>query len=141
MSDQEHAGHEHEDEDVGDVLGMAVGFRIFEDSPDPGLGEDDHRRAVGGLYLAEAEISPYEDQPTALGVTLVFHPLAGIDPTGEDDDDGVPLAFDFDDELTRDEGTSIVDQTQDILRQLSNLTPESLREYLQAAREDEEGEE
>lgn len=127
MSDQEHAGHEHEEEDVGDVLGMAVGFRIFEEG--------------GDLYLAEAEISPYEDQPTALGVTLVFHPLAGIDPTGEDDDDGVPLAFDFDDELTRDEGASIVDQTQDILRQLSNLTPESLREYLQAAREDEEGEE
>ena len=127
MSDQEHAGHGHEDEDVGDVLGMAVGFRIFEDG--------------GDLYLAEAEISPYEDQPTALGVTLVFHPLAGIDPTGEDDDDGVPLAFDFDDELTRDEGASIVDQTQDILRQLSNLTPEALREYLQAAREDEEGEE
>lgn len=125
MSDQEHAGHGHEDEDDGgDVLGMAVGFRIFEDG--------------GDLYLAEAEISPYEDQPTALGVTLVFHPLAGIDPTGEDDDDAEPLAFDFDDELTRDEGASIVDQTQDILRQLSNLTPESLREYLQAAREDEE---
>ena len=126
MSDQEQAGHGHEGED-GDVLGMAVGFRIFEDG--------------GDLYLAEAEISPYEDQPTALGVTLVFHPLAGIDPTGDDDDDGVPLAFDFDDELTRDEGASIVDQTQDILRQLSNLTPESLREYLQAAREDEEDEE
>jgi len=128
MSDQEQAGHGHEDgEEVGDVLGMAVGFRIFEDG--------------GELYLAEAEISPYEDQPTALGVTLVFHPLAGIDPTGEDDDDGVPLAFDFDDELTRDEDASIVDQAQDILRQLSNLTPESLREYLQAAREDEEDEE
>jgi hypothetical protein len=127
MSDQEQAGHGHEDEETGDVLGMAVGFRIFEDG--------------GDLYLAEAEISPYEDQPTALGVTLVFHPLAGIDPTGEDDEDGVPLAFDFDDELTRDEGASIVDQTQDILRQLSNLTPESLREYLQAAREDEEDEE
>jgi len=127
MSDQEQAGHGHAGgEDDGDVLGMAVGFRIFEDG--------------GDLFLAEAEISPYEDQPTALGVTLVFHPLAGIDPTGEDDEDGVPLAFDFDDELTRDEEASIVDQTQDILRQLSNLTPESLREYLQAAREDEEEE-
>ena len=70
MSDQEQAGHEHEHEgdDDGDVLGMAVGFRIFEDG--------------GDLYLAEAEISPYEDQPTALGVTLVFHAVAGIDPTG-----------------------------------------------------------
>ena len=125
MSDQEQAGHEHEHEheaEDGDVLGMAVGFRIFEEG--------------GGLYLAEAEISPYEDQPTALGVTLVFHALAGIDPTGEDDDEAEPLAFDFDDELTRDEGATIVAQTQDILRQLSNLTPESLREYLQAARED-----
>jgi hypothetical protein len=127
MSDQEQAGHEHEHEgDDGDVLGMAVGFRIFEDG--------------GNLYLAEAEISPYEDQPTALGVTLVFHALVGIDPTGEDDDEAEPLAFDFDDELTRDEGATIVAQTQDILRQLSNLTPESLREYLQAAKEDVEEE-
>ena len=121
MSDQEQAGHEHEGED-GDVLGMAVGFRIFEDG--------------GALYLAEAEISPYEDQPTALGVTLVFHALAGIDPTSEEGDDAEPLVFDFDDELTRDEDAPIVAQTADVLRQLSSLTPESLREYLQAARED-----
>lgn len=123
MSDQQPAAHEHEhDEEGGDVLGMAVGFRIFEDG--------------GDLYLAEAEISPYEDQPDALGVTLVFHALAGIDPTGEDADEAEPVAFDFDDELTRAEDAPIVAQTQDILRQLSNLTPEALREYLQAAKED-----
>ena len=128
MSDQEQAGHEHDHGGgEGDVLGMAVGFRIFEDA--------------GGLYLAEAEISPYEDQPTALGVTLVFHALAGIDPTAEDPDDEEPLVFDFDDELTRDEDADIVAQTQDILRQLSSLTPESLREYLQAAREDADSDE
>ena len=121
MSDQEQAGQGHEGEE-GDVLGMAVGFRIFEDG--------------GDLYLAEAEISPYEDEPTALGVTLVFHSLAGIDPTSEEGDDAEPLVFEFDDELTRDEGGTIVAQAQDILRQLSSLTPESLREYLQAARED-----
>ena len=121
MSDQEQAGHEHEGEE-GDVLGMAVGFRIFEDG--------------GDLYLAEAEISPYEDQPTALGVTLVFHALAGIDPTGEEQDEEEPVVYDFDDELTRDEGAPIVQQTQDILRQLSNLEPESLREYLRVAQED-----
>ena len=120
MSDQQPHDHEHEAEE-GDILGMAVGFRIFDDG--------------GALYLAEAEISPYEDQPTALGVTLVFHALAGIDPTGESDEDE-PLVFDFDDELTRDEAASIVDQTQDILRQLANLSVESLREYLRAAKED-----
>ena len=100
-----------------------MGFRIFEDE--------------GALYLAEAEISPYEEQPDALGVTLVFHPLAGLDPTSGDEGDEADLwAFDFDDELTRDEGASFVDQTQDILRQLSRLSEESLREYLHAAREE-----
>lgn len=114
--------HEHADEHGEEIQGMAVGFRIFEDG--------------GDLYLAEAEISPYEDQTSALGVTLVFHPLKGIDPTHDDEGDQEPWAFDFDDELTRDENASIVEQTQDILKQLSNLTPASLSEYLRAARED-----
>lgn len=117
MADEQ---HEHEGEEL---LGMAVGFRIFEDG--------------GELYLAEAEISPYEDDTSSLGVTLVFHALKGIDPTQADDDEAEPVAFDFDEELTRDESASMVDQTADILRQLSNLTPEALREYLHAAREDE----
>ena len=125
MTDQGHAhGHEHEHDGEDEVLGMAVGFRIFEDA--------------GQLYLAEAEISPYQDEPTALGVTLVFHSLAGIDPTNQEDEDQEPAVYEFDDELTRDEGASIPDQAQDILRQLSQLTPESLREYLQAGREDAE---
>jgi len=116
MTDHDHA-HGGDEE----ITGMAVGFRIFEDG--------------GQLYLAEAEISPYEDEPTALGVTLVFHALKDIDPTSEGDEDE-PLVFDFDDELTRDEKGPIVAQTQDILRQLSNLSVESLREYLRVARED-----
>ena len=116
MTDHEHAHGNDE------ILGMAVGFRIFEDG--------------GELYLAEAEISPYEDQTSALGVTLVFHPLAGIDPTREDEGEQEPFTFDYDDELTRDESAPIVEQAADILRQLSNLTPASLSEYLRAARED-----
>lgn len=117
MTDHDHA-HGGDEE----ITGMAVGFRIFEDE--------------GKLYLAEAEISPYQDEPTALGVTLVFHSLNGIDPTQTDEEDEEPVVFDFDDELTRDEKASLVDQTADVLRQLSNLSPASLGEYLRAARED-----
>ena len=119
MTDQNEQAHEHEGDEV---LGMAVGFRIFEEG--------------GALYLAEAEISPYEDDPSALGVTLVFHALAGIDPTSGDDEEEEPIAFDFDDELTRDEKAPIVEQTQDILRQLSKLSEQALGEYLRASRED-----
>ena len=94
-----------------------------------------------GTQFAESADPPAacpvcEDEPTALGVTLVFHPLAGIDPTSADDEDDEPWTFDFDDELTRDEKGSIVDQTADILRQLSKLSEQALGEYLQAARED-----
>lgn len=123
MSNQEEHAHEHGHGNEGEeILGMAVGFRIFESG--------------GELFLAEAEISPYENEPEALGVTLVFHPLSGIDPTSADDEDEEPWTFDFDDELTRDEKASIVDQTADILRQLSKLSEQALGEYLQAARED-----
>ena len=122
MTEHDHAGAAGGGEE--EITGMAVGFRIFEDA--------------GALFLAEAEISPYEDQPTALGVTLVFHALAGIDPTSTEDDEQEPWTFDFDDELTRDESASLVDQTADILRQLANLSPASLGEYLRVAREDAE---
>jgi hypothetical protein len=105
-----------------EVLGMAVGFHTFE--------------ADGALYLAEAEISPYEDDPTGLGVTLIFHSLAGVDPTEDGRDDVEPVAFDFDDALTRDENASVVEQTRTILWQLSGLTSAELREYLRAAREE-----
>jgi hypothetical protein len=114
--------HDHAQGGAEEITGMAVGFRIFEDE--------------GRLYLAEAEISPYEDEPTGLGVTLVFHSLTGIDPTSTDEDDQEPWIFDFDNELTRDEKASLVDQTADILRQLANLSPNALGEYLRAAKED-----
>lgn len=120
MTDHDHA-HAHGGGN-DEITGMAVGFRIFEDG--------------GQLYLAEAEISPYEDEPTALGVTLVFHSLHNIDPTSADEEDMEPWAFDFDDELTRNEKAPIVEQTADILRQLANLSPASLGEYLRAAKED-----
>lgn len=123
MTDHDHA-HAGNGQPGGDeITGMAIGFRIFEEG--------------GELYLAEAEISPYEDDPGALGVTLVFHALANIDPTsGEEDDEPEPLVFDFDDELTRDETATVIAQTQDILRQLGNLNEASLAEYLRAARDD-----
>ena len=119
-------GHHHHDDDSGDLPGVAIGFRIFEDE--------------GGLYLAEAQIEPYEDNPDALGVTLIFHPLSGLDPVSDEgDDDREAWLFDFDDELTRDEGAALVDQAQDIFRQLSRLSEPALREYLRVAREEGEG--
>lgn len=120
--DHDHPHHEHTPH-AEDGLGLLVGFRIFEDE--------------GELYLAEAEISPYVDDSNALGVTMVFHPLAGIDPTsaeGDDERDAYP--FDFDDELTRSETAPLAEQTQAILRQLSQIPEESLREYLRVAREE-----
>lgn len=114
--------HEH-DHEGDDSLGLAIGFRIFEEA--------------GQLYLAEAEIAPYVDDPNALGVTLVFHPLSDLDPTtSEGDEDREAWPFDFDDELTRDEKAPLVEQTQSILRQLSQLSEEGLREYLRVAREE-----
>ena len=115
--------HEHDQEHGDDGLGLLVGFRIFEDA--------------GDLFLAEAEIGPYVDDSEALGVTLVFHPLNDLDPTSDDEDDDRPAyPFDFDDELTRDEKGPMREQAQAILRQLSQLPEESLREYLRVAREE-----
>ncbi|HEX8360195.1 MAG TPA: hypothetical protein VF613_08810 [Longimicrobium sp.] len=120
--EHDHPHHEHTPH-AEDGLGLLVGFRIFEDE--------------GELYLAEAEISPYVDDSNALGVTMVFHPLTGIDPTtDEGDDDRQAFPFDFDDELTRAEDAPLAEQTQAILRQLSQIPEASLREYLRVAREE-----
>jgi hypothetical protein len=122
MADHDH-DHDHDHEHGDDGLGLLVGFRIFEDA--------------GELFLAEAEIGPYVDDAEALGVTLVFHPLNDLDPTSDDEDDDRPAyPFDFDDELTRDEKGPMREQAQAILRQLSQLPEESLREYLRVAREE-----
>jgi hypothetical protein len=122
MSETHDHEHGHEHEEAG--FGVALGFRIFE--------------AEGGLYMAEAEVSSYVDDPKSLGATLVFHNLTELDPTvapGEDEDEE-DWRVDIDDELTRDEGASTREQFHAILRQLSSLTEGELRDYLQQAREE-----
>jgi hypothetical protein len=120
--DHEHHHHEHEHEDG--TYGMALGFRTVEEG--------------GKIYLAEAEIAPYVDEPGELGVTLVFHPLDGVDPTATDEEIDWPAwPIDIDDDLTRNPGDSPAAQFQSIVRQLHGLTAEQLREYLGAAREEE----
>jgi hypothetical protein len=117
------AHHEH-DEDA--TFGIALGFRTLDEA--------------GKLFLVEAEIAPYVDEPEELGVTLVFHPLEGLDPTAESDElDWPAWPVDIDDDLQHGGGT-IAAQFQAIVRQLHNLTTEQLRGYLQVARaEAEEG--
>ena len=115
------ADHEHDEEAA---FGIALGFRTLEQA--------------GELYLVEAEIAPYVDEPEELGVTLVFHPLAGLDPTAESDDlDWPAWPVDVDDDLQR-SGGSIAAQFQSIVRQLHGLTTEQLLSYLQVARADAE---
>ena len=125
--DHHHHHHHHGIEDEDSTYGMALGFRIVEEA--------------GELYLAEAEISPYTDAPDELGVTLVFHPLAGIDPVEPSEEvDWPAFALDIDDDLTRESGSPIKDQFQAIIRQLHGLTPDKLRDYLRLAREESPGE-
>lgn len=114
--------HEHGQEEEG--FGVALGFRIFE--------------SEGELYMAEAEVSAYVDDPNALGATLVFHPLSELDPTTapDEDDEDMGWRIDIDDELTRDEGAPMREQFQAILRQLAGLSEAELAEYLRQAREE-----
>lgn len=115
--------HEHQDEEGSETFGMALGFRIFDDE--------------GELFLAEAEITPYVDQPEALGATLVFHPLSDLDPTtGDEELDWPAWPTDIDDDLTRDSDAPMREQFQAIVRQLSTLSEPQLREYLLRAREE-----
>lgn len=119
MTDHQHHDHEHEHEDT---FGMALGFGIIEEG--------------GQLFLAEAEISPYVDEPTELGVTLVFHPLEGLNPMEASEEEDWPAwTIDIDDDLTRDGSQPAAAQFQAILRQLRGLSEAQLREYLAAARE------
>jgi hypothetical protein len=122
MSETHDHEHGHDHEEAG--FGVALGFRIFE--------------AEGGIFMAEAEVSSYVDDPASLGATLVFHNLTGLDPTvppGEDDEEE-GWRIDIDDELTRDETAGTREQFHGILRQLSGLTEADLRAYLQQAREE-----
>jgi hypothetical protein len=118
MSDAD--GHGHGEEGFG----VALGFRIFE--------------SEGELYMAEAEVSAYVDDPKALGATLVFHALSELDPTSvpDDEEEDGGWRIDIDEELTRDEGAPMRDQFQAILRQLAALTEGELAEYLRQAREE-----
>ena len=121
MSEQHDQEHGHAEEGFG----VALGFRIFE--------------ADGGLYMAEAEVSSYVDDPKSLGATLVFHNLTELDPTaapGEDEDEEEGWRIDIDDELTRDEGAATREQFHAILRQLAGLSENELRAYLKQAREE-----
>lgn len=120
MTQNEH----HPDDEHGDeTYGMALGFRIVEDG--------------GELFLAEAEIAPYVDSPEELGVTLVFHPLSGINPVENNEHEDWPSwTVDIDDELTRDASLPLPDQFQQIVRQLHGLPEEDLRDYMREAREE-----
>lgn len=116
--------HDHDHGGQEDGFGVALGFRIFE--------------ADGGIYMAEAEISSYVDDPNSLGATLVFHSLTELDPTSapDDDEEDIGWRIDVDDELTRTEGSPMRDQFHAILRQLAGLSEDDLRAYLKQAREE-----
>jgi hypothetical protein len=121
-----HHEHEHDHEHEGHY-GMALGFRIFESD--------------GKLFFAEAEITPYVDEPNALGATIVFHPLSGLDPTDPEGEAEWPAwPVDIDDDLTRDTGAPMPAQFESIARQLGSLTEAQLRDYLQQAMEESEAE-
>lgn len=118
------AQHEHEHAEE-DTYGIALGFRLLEDD--------------GKLYLAEAEISPYIDAPEELGVTLVFHPLDGVNPIESEEEVNWPSwPLDIDDDLARDSGESMEKQFAAIIRQLRALSEDQLMTYLQQAREESE---
>lgn len=116
--------HEHDHGHGEEGFGVALGFRIFE--------------AEGEIYMAEAEISSYVDDPNALGATLVFHSLSNLDPAAapDEDEDDAGWRVDIDDELTRDEAGPTREQFHGILRQLAGLSEDDLRRYLTAAREE-----
>nr|MDQ3388081.1 hypothetical protein [Gemmatimonadota bacterium] len=87
-NDEQTHPHEHAHEHEDGSYGMSLGVRILEDD--------------GKLYLAEVEITPYMDEPEALGATLIFHPLDGIDPTTVDEETEWPAwPVDVDDDLDR----------------------------------------
>ena len=114
------AEHDNADEER---YGIALGFRIFE--------------REGEMFLAEAEITPYVDDPGALGATIVFHPLSGLDPTAvEEEIDWDTFTFDIDDDLSRDPDDTVPKQFSAIARQLSELSESELRRYLGQAREE-----
>lgn len=127
---QEHQHDEHAGEGDGEgTYGMAFGFRTLKQ------GER--------LYLVEAEVAPYMDEPAELGATLVFHPLEWVDPTPEVDAEIPAWTIDIDDDLVRKGSDAIATQFGAIVQQLHELSEAQLLEYLAVAQEEaeEEGEE
>lgn len=126
----DHHHHDHEHSHDEGTLGLALGFRIFE-----------HADA---FYWVEAEVAPYVDEPTELGVALVFHPLDGINPAESDEETDWPVwPIDIDDDLNREAGESMRAQFASIVRQLHGMETDQLRRYLEQAKEiaEQEGEE
>lgn len=115
---------EHRHEEGEGTYGMAFGFRT--------LTEGDQ------LYLVEAEVAPYVDEPAELGATLVFHPLEWMDPTPGSDGELPAWAVDIDEDLVRKGSEPIQAQFTAIARQLHGLTDDQLREYLEIARSEED---
>jgi hypothetical protein len=117
------ADHQHHHEEEDGTYGIALGFRIIEEG--------------GELFLVEAEIAPYVDSPEELGVTLVFHPLEGVNPVEVDEEvDWPSWPVDIDDDLSRDPSAPLDRQFAQIARQLHGLSTEKLVEYLGIARQD-----
>ena len=118
-----HDEHEHEQEGEGEgTYGMAFGFRT--------LAQGDR------LYLVEAEVAPYMDEPAELGATLVFHPLEWVDPSPGEDAELPAWVIDIDDDLTRRGSDPIPAQFAAIVRQLHGLSEAQLLEYLGVAKEE-----
>lgn len=119
-----HAHRHDEGEGEGEgTYGMAFGFRT--------LTQEDR------LYLVEAEVAPYMDEPSELGATLVFHPLEWVDPNPEADAELPAWVIDIDDDLTRKGSDPIATQFTAIARQLHGLSEGQLLEYLAEAQEEE----
>lgn len=114
---------DQDDQDIEDGVGIALGFRIID--------------VDGKLHLAEAEVAPYVDAPDELGVTLVFHPLDGLNPVELDEELEWPSwPLDIDDDLSRDGSAPMDQQFAAIVRQLHGLSESQLKSYLAEAQAD-----
>ena len=119
--------HDHDGAEGEGTLGMGFGFRTLLDGDQ--------------VYLVEAEIAPYMDEPSELGATLVFHTLQWVNPETDEADLPVGWALDIDEDLLRKGSDPIPVQFAAVVRQLHELTEEQLRDYLELAQQAEDQEE
>ena len=119
--------HDHDGAEGECTLGMGFGFRTLLDGDQ--------------VYLVEAEIAPYMDEPSELGATLVFHTLQWVNPETDEADLPVGWALDIDEDLLRKGSDPIPVQFAAVVRQLHELTEEQLRDYLELAQQAEDQEE